>query len=353
MTDTRTEHKRRQALSDHEAMADAQAGCIPCKLCGGKAVITDAGLGAGYYVRCENSGRFRAREGCMIEDRRLGGWAYNVMDWWNRLHAKTTAPAKRTFDCTMCDDTGFKDHAWLRMEPCDHQRPAREEVSGEEVERVARAIYDIGCTFGEKWEHAHPRTQMTFLEQARAAIAAMNPKPAEAASGGGKVAKLLRAIRHELGRANDVIALGRAEKGQGKITVATAIHRGIRWADEALAIPETEKAVEGKGLADLIETRLISVHPDDQDLVLEDDDWRTILTALAHPPAADVAGLREAVAALLKGGSMMIEPVPTPSFPSAYKLSIGFENVDDAFDAMEDLSLSLRAARAALPEGGA
>lgn len=93
MTDTRTEHKRRQALSDHEAMTDAQAGCVPCKLCGGKAVITDAGLGAGYYVRCENSGRFRAASGCMIEDRRLGGWAYNVMDWWNRLHSASLPAA--------------------------------------------------------------------------------------------------------------------------------------------------------------------------------------------------------------------------------------------------------------------
>jgi NTP pyrophosphatase (non-canonical NTP hydrolase) len=29
-------------------------------------------------------------------------------------------------DCTMCDDTGFKDHAWLRTEPCDHQTPEPE-----------------------------------------------------------------------------------------------------------------------------------------------------------------------------------------------------------------------------------
>lgn len=127
MTDTRTEHSRRQALSDHEALIDAQAGCLPCKLCGGKAVITDAGVGAGYYIACENSGAFRAYQGCMITERRLGGCAYNVMEWWNRLHS-TPAPAKRTVDCTMCDDTGFKDHAWLRTEPCDHQRPARDEV---------------------------------------------------------------------------------------------------------------------------------------------------------------------------------------------------------------------------------
>ncbi|GFE73495.1 hypothetical protein [Novosphingobium sp. TCA1] len=84
----------RQSLNDHEAMADAQAGCVPCKLCGGKAVITDAGVGAGYYIACENSGAFRAAQGCMITERRLGGWAYNVMDWWNRLHSSPTSAAE-------------------------------------------------------------------------------------------------------------------------------------------------------------------------------------------------------------------------------------------------------------------
>ncbi|GEM_PF-3214919 len=83
----------RQSLNDHEAMADAQAGCVPCKLCGGKAVITDAGVGAGYYIACENSGAFRVAQGCMITERRLGGWAYNVMDWWNRLHSFPTPAA--------------------------------------------------------------------------------------------------------------------------------------------------------------------------------------------------------------------------------------------------------------------
>lgn len=34
-------------------------------------------------------------------------------------------------------------------------------------------------------------------------------------------------------------------------------------------------------LAELIETRLLGVAPDDQDLALEDDDWRTILEALS------------------------------------------------------------------------
>lgn len=77
-------------LRGHEQMVDAQTGCLPCKLCGGSAIISDAGLGAGYYIRCSNSVSFRSHRGCMIDERRLGGWAYNVRDWWNRLHA---APA--------------------------------------------------------------------------------------------------------------------------------------------------------------------------------------------------------------------------------------------------------------------
>lgn len=77
----------RRKLRDHEQMADAQSECVPCSLCGGRAIITDAGIGAGYYIRCENIGAFRRSEGCMLGDQRLGGWAYNVRDWWNRLHA--------------------------------------------------------------------------------------------------------------------------------------------------------------------------------------------------------------------------------------------------------------------------
>jgi hypothetical protein len=77
----------RRLLNDYEQMADAQSQCVPCKLCGHAAAITDAGVGRGYYIRCENSRTFRDWQGCMISERRLSGWAYNVMDWWNRLHS--------------------------------------------------------------------------------------------------------------------------------------------------------------------------------------------------------------------------------------------------------------------------
>lgn len=36
-------------------------------------------------------------------------------------------------------------------------------------------------------------------------------------------------------------------------------------------------------LVETIQTRLLGIRPDDQDVVLEDDDWRLILTALGAP----------------------------------------------------------------------
>ena len=78
----------------HEAMLDAQSQCLPCKLCGGKAVINDAGAGAGYYIKCENSATFRPYQGCLIDQRRVSGWAYNVMEWWNRLMASPASPVE-------------------------------------------------------------------------------------------------------------------------------------------------------------------------------------------------------------------------------------------------------------------
>ncbi|WP_150131805.1 hypothetical protein [Sphingomonas carotinifaciens] len=84
--DTQPPAETRDRLTHDEQMQDAQKGCAPCALCGGRAIINDAGSGAGYFIRCSNSQIFKASEGCLIEQRRLGGWAYNVMDWWNRLH---------------------------------------------------------------------------------------------------------------------------------------------------------------------------------------------------------------------------------------------------------------------------
>ncbi|AEI70941.1 hypothetical protein [EBPR podovirus 2] len=85
------ERNRRKNIVDHYAqMMDAQAQCVPCRLCGGKAVITDAGPGFGYTIECENAARFR-KPTCLQSGTRISGWAYNVSDLWNRLNA-TPAP---------------------------------------------------------------------------------------------------------------------------------------------------------------------------------------------------------------------------------------------------------------------
>lgn len=86
--------------TDHDVMIAAQASCVPCKLCGGSAVITDAGPGAGYYIRCGSSTSFRTYMGCLISDRRVSGSANNARNWWNRLHS-TVAPTDSGPDATL------------------------------------------------------------------------------------------------------------------------------------------------------------------------------------------------------------------------------------------------------------
>lgn len=49
---------------------------------------------------------------------------------------------------------------------------------------------------------------------------------------------------------------------------------------EALATYDSNALTDRDQLREIIETRLLGVSPDDQDVVLEDDDWRLILSAL-------------------------------------------------------------------------
>lgn len=92
---SRAEKRRRNALAFHEQQAEAEASCVPCKLCGGKAVIKDAGPGWGYYIECENAydKSWRGRATCLQSGARLSGWAYNVSDLWNSLNATPAALA--------------------------------------------------------------------------------------------------------------------------------------------------------------------------------------------------------------------------------------------------------------------
>ena len=86
------ETKRRRAIeSHHDQMLDAMTQCAPCRLCGGKAIIGDAGPGHGYYIECSGAERFR-KPTCLQGGTRVSGWAYNVSDLWNRLNAAPTPP---------------------------------------------------------------------------------------------------------------------------------------------------------------------------------------------------------------------------------------------------------------------
>lgn len=52
-----------------------------------------------------------------------------------------------TRNCNRCDDTGSKDYAGFAMDPCDHSRPAREEVSGKKTKAAAEALSDLNMAY--------------------------------------------------------------------------------------------------------------------------------------------------------------------------------------------------------------
>ena len=61
--------------------------------------------------------------------------------------------------------------------------------------------------------------------------------------------------------------------------------------------------MEAKDLADLIETRLLGIEPDEQDVVLEDSDWRVIVAALRLSPSPDTVVVgREEIARIVDPG---------------------------------------------------
>jgi hypothetical protein len=99
----------------------------------------------------------------------------------------------------------------------------------------------------------------------------------------------------------------------------------------ALATPTTIKnAATRDSLVHLIETRLLGVAPDDQDLVLEDHDWRRIIAALAATNAEQVKGK---LPRLTK--SMMI---------AACKAHYGDDNIDGISMTVDGVDHSFRQA---------
>lgn len=96
MKPDRAERNRRYTLTFDQQMREAEASCVPCKLCGGKAVISDAGPGYGYNINCEHW--MQRRNECFQGGTRISGWAYNVADRWNELNAIPAADARPVQD---------------------------------------------------------------------------------------------------------------------------------------------------------------------------------------------------------------------------------------------------------------
>lgn len=168
-------------------------------------------------------------------------------------------------------------------------RPAR---SDDEVVRVAKVISEHtfaiispndGSDCGE-WEDMSETARNVYLNAARAAIAAMNPKPAEAEA--VDCPRCGGCGEHDASGVNCMVCEG----------------RGV-----VPATPATQKAVEVRVLpganSHCFDLRLVIGGPGDASKVgdggeciaFADEPWASrIAAALAHPPAADVAAMREA-----------------------------------------------------------
>lgn len=89
------------------------------------------------------------------------------------------------------------------------------------------------------------QAQMPYVGLSREeAITAWNTRADHAS----ELLEALETIRRELTIANDSIRLGRGDDGSGKVKVATAIHRGIEFANAAIArarLSPSSDVVEG------------------------------------------------------------------------------------------------------------
>lgn len=87
----------RHKLSLSAQLEDAQKSCCPCRLCGGAAVIKDAGPGFGYFIYCENS-YATSNPYCLQAGVTIRAWAYACSELWNKLNApvapRTARPVK-------------------------------------------------------------------------------------------------------------------------------------------------------------------------------------------------------------------------------------------------------------------
>lgn len=112
--------------------------------------------------------------------------------------------------------------------------------------------------------------RLSAFRRARQALAASSPSPAQ----GG-----------ESGHVGTIEVLENLLRSGGETWLNSEQEWALKSAIAVLsASPQPEAGGGATALADLIETRLLGVRPDDQDLVLEDHDWRLILQSLRTAP---------------------------------------------------------------------
>lgn len=75
--------------------------------------------------------------------------------------------------------------------------------------------------------------------------------------------------------------------------------------------PEPQSVDENTKLAALVKSRLFGVHPDDQDLELEDDDWKRIIAALSQASVSEADIIERCAAACSRVGSAFGERPPS------------------------------------------
>ncbi|EQB06245.1 hypothetical protein [Sphingobium baderi] len=314
-------------------MLDAQDGCVPCKLCGGKAIITDAGIGAGYYIRCSNHVNFRASRGCMIDGCRLGGWAYNVMDWWNRLHSPTPSSADNALR------EAVEPWADFHGELPDYDHPLRcvfesgiQYAVGLLAETLCVEDYEV-CDGTEEFDGDLGGTLFNIVlaampvdehgdplhpEQVRAALASSPAAEAEPASVAGEADPL--------------------EVGFWKEKAEHAERERDVWKERAMDLRLSKPApVEAGALRETCEHLESQLDLGHATIFLTPGKARTILAALSKPTPVEAGTLREALAARLCDDFTAREIAGQEYAPSFEESA---DHVQDYWRALAEVALS-------------
>ena len=209
----------------------------PCPFCGPGELQTFR-VGSLYFVQCLS---------CDAE--RTGRTEAEATTAWNTREAeKRTAPRENVFslsDLKQAFGAGFSSGE----DYCDNEAPERAFRRPDAWERYA-------CTLGDRNTVAVKRTAPRSVVEA--------------------AERLLSAYDARTTTAQQIVT------GHSDRDLKAEAQKALDDLRAALASLTTDDALveETKQLAELIRTRLLGIAPDEQDVVLDDSDWRTILRVL-------------------------------------------------------------------------